>query len=161
LLVLLYAQPVARIVELTVHDVIQDETGVSIRLGDPPSPVPEPFAGLLLRLLDARPSMTTATNQNSPWLLPGRRAGRPMEANTIRKRISAAGIPNVRARTATLRQLVLQAPAPVVAGMLGFHPVHAAFVTRQAGTDWSSYAASAGAVGPGSGSAPGVFAVEG
>ena len=26
--------------------------------------------------------------------------------------------------------------------MLGFHPVHAAFVTRQAGTDWSSYAAS-------------------
>ncbi|MEY9892644.1 hypothetical protein ABIA35_005164 [Catenulispora sp. MAP12-49] len=82
-----------------------------------------------------------ATNRNSPWLLPGRRAGRPMEANTIRKRLALAGLPNLHARTAALRQLVLQVPAPVVAGMLGLHPVHAAFVTRTAGADWSRYAA--------------------
>jgi hypothetical protein len=63
-----------------------------------------------------------------------------MTPNYIRKRISSAGVPNVFARTAALRELVLQAPAPVVAGMIGIHPVHAAFVTKQAGTDWSRYA---------------------
>jgi integrase len=139
--VLLYAQPIARIVQLTMQDIVLDDVGLWLRLGDPPSPVPEPFADLLLRLLDQRPSMAMATNQNSQWLLPGRRAGQPMEANTIRKRLALAGIPNLHARTAALRQLVLQAPAPVVAGMLGIHPVHAAFVTRQAGADWSRYAA--------------------
>lgn len=141
LLVLLYAQPIARIVQLTLQDVVHDDAGLWLRLGDPPSPVPEPFADLLLRLRDQRPSMAMATNQSSQWLLPGRRAGRPMEANTIRKRLALAGIPNLNARTAALRQLVLQAPAPVVAGMLGIHPVHAAFVTKHAGADWSRYVA--------------------
>lgn len=140
LLVLLYAQPISRIVRLTVQDVVQDDTGVWLRLGDPPSPVPEPFASVLLCLRDQRPNMTMATNEASRWLLPGGRAGQPMEANTVRKRLALAGIPNLHARTAALRQLVLQAPASVVAGMLGFHPVHTAFVTRQAGADWSRYA---------------------
>ena len=111
-----------------------------IRLGDPPSPVLEPFADLLLQLLCSRPSMSMPTNLASPWLLPGRRPGNPMTSGTIRKRIISAGVPNVFARTAALRQLVLEAPAPVVAGMLGFHPVHTAFVTKQAGADWSRYA---------------------
>lgn len=58
----------------------------------------------------------------------------------IRKRLRAAGFPTHQARTAAFRQLVLEAPAAVIAEMLGYHPVHAAFVTRQAGTDWSHYA---------------------
>ncbi|MEV5086119.1 hypothetical protein AB0K74_48200 [Streptomyces sp. NPDC056159] len=41
-LVLLYAQPVTRIVRLTTNDVIDDGTTVTVRLGDPPSPLPEP-----------------------------------------------------------------------------------------------------------------------
>ncbi|MFE5550177.1 hypothetical protein ACFQ71_41490 [Streptomyces sp. NPDC056534] len=42
-LVLLYAQPVSRIVRLT----IDDETTVTVQLGDPPSPLPEPVADLM------------------------------------------------------------------------------------------------------------------
>lgn len=38
------------------------------------------------------------------------------------------------------KRMVLQAPACVVAEMLGFHPIHAAFVTRQAAAGWSRYA---------------------
>lgn len=141
LLVLLYAQPVARTVQLRIDDVLREKDGgVSIRLGSPASPVPEPFASLLLQLLRNRPSMSMPTNQASPWLLPGRRPGNPMAAATIRKRIIKAGVPNVFARTSALRQLVLEAPAPIVAGMIGIHPVHAAFVTKQAGADWSRYA---------------------
>ncbi|XVQ15772.1 hypothetical protein ACQP1W_25630 [Spirillospora sp. CA-255316] len=49
-LVLLYAQPVSRLVRLAVHDVIHDDGQVSPRLGDPPTPVPEPFAAMLTEL---------------------------------------------------------------------------------------------------------------
>lgn len=140
MLVLLYAQPVTRIARLAVADVLQEPEGVFLRLGTPLSPVPEPFAGLLLRLLQDPPDVGTTTNRDSPWLLPGGRVGQPMTANYIRKRVSRAGVPNVFARTAVLRELVLQAPAPVVAGMIGIHPVHAAYVTKHAGTDWSKYA---------------------
>lgn len=141
LLVLLYAQPISRIVRLTVNDVLRDDAGrVSIRLGEPPSPVPQPFAEVLLRFMDQRPSMSTATNQTSPWLIPGRRVGEPMTPARIRKRLRAADFPTHQARTAALRQLVLEAPAAVIARMLGYHPVHAALVTCQAGTGWSRYA---------------------
>ncbi|GGU06955.1 hypothetical protein GCM10010272_60290 [Streptomyces lateritius] len=43
-LVLLYAQPVTRIVRLDVDDVTDDGTAVTVRLGDPPSSFPEPVA---------------------------------------------------------------------------------------------------------------------
>ena len=46
-LVLLYAQPVSRIVRLTIDDVTDDGTTVTVRLGDPPSPLPEPVADLM------------------------------------------------------------------------------------------------------------------
>jgi hypothetical protein len=39
-----------------------------------------------------------------------------------------------------LRQLVLQAPAPVVAQALGFHPVTAHRHAADAGGTWKSYA---------------------
>ncbi|WP_236076353.1 hypothetical protein [Streptomyces coffeae] len=47
-IVLLYAQPVSRIVPLTVDDVIRDSGAVLLRLGEPASPVPAPVAVLLL-----------------------------------------------------------------------------------------------------------------
>lgn len=49
-LVLLYAQPVSRIVRLTTDDVINDAGQVLIRLGHPPLPVPEPVAAMLFGL---------------------------------------------------------------------------------------------------------------
>ncbi|WP_438319352.1 hypothetical protein ACSHWO_34755 [Streptomyces sp. HUAS TT3] len=41
-LVLLYAQPVSRIVCLTIDDITDDGTVIAVRLGDPPSPLPSP-----------------------------------------------------------------------------------------------------------------------
>jgi hypothetical protein len=46
----------------------------------------------------------------------------------------------LHARTATIRQLVLQAPPSVVAGMLGYHVVHTEAVAVQAGGSWKKYA---------------------
>lgn len=82
-LMLLFAQPASRIVLLTTEDLIQDADGqVLIRLGDPPAPVPEPFADLLLQARDQRTNMNT-NNRDATWLFPGRRAGRPMHPNSL------------------------------------------------------------------------------
>jgi integrase len=140
LLVLLYAQPVTKVVTLTTSDITHDNGTLLIRLGDPPAPVPEPFAALLTRYLSSRPNQTTATNPASSLLFPGRRAGQPLHPTTLRLRLAAAGIPNITGRTAALRDLLLEAPAPVVASMLGYNSKRAEHTAAEAGATWKNYA---------------------
>lgn len=83
-IVLLYAQPVSRIVRLSVEDVIHDGDTVLLRLGEPASPVPAPVATLLLEHIANRDNMNTATNPASRWLFPGRRAGQPARRPPVR-----------------------------------------------------------------------------
>ena len=111
-----------------------------IRLGEPPAPVPEPFASLLLSHTGQRLDLTTATNADARWLFPGRRGGQPMDPASIEKRLHLAGIPARNGRTAALRQLVLQAPAPVIADMLSYSHQGTARVAAEAGSPWSRYA---------------------
>jgi hypothetical protein len=133
-------QPLTRVLSLTLDDVIQGDGQVAIRLGAPPAPVPEPFAALLLRHMGQRLILTTATNADARWLFPGRRGGQPMTPDTVERRLKLAGIPARRGRSAALRQLVLQAPAPVIATMLGYSHDGTAQVAAQAGSPWSRYA---------------------
>ena len=139
-LMLLYAQPLTRILRLRLDDVTEHDGQVAIRLGDPPTPVPAPFAELLLRHRRSRPNLTTATNPDAPWLFPGRRGAQPMTPTALEKRLRQQGIPTITSRTAALRHLVLQAPAPVVARMLGYTHDHTARLVSEAGGAWSRYA---------------------
>jgi hypothetical protein len=109
---LLYAQPLTRVVRLTLDDVIRDGDQVLLRLGEPPTPVPGPVAGLLLEWAGSRGNMNTATNRNSPWLFPGRRAGQPMNPNVLAALVNDIGIPSIVGRTSAIRQHVLGMPAP-------------------------------------------------
>ncbi len=59
---------------------------------------------------------------------------------TLQERLRQAGIPLVHGRTAALRQLVLQAPAPVVASMLGYHDETTTKVAADVGSPWARYA---------------------
>ena len=140
ILILLFAQPVSRIIRLTLDDVTDTADGFHLRLGDPPTPVPEPFADLVRAYLTARPNLTGAANPDSTLLFPGRRAGQPLHPTSLRMRLYAAGIPNVTGRTAALRHLLLQAPAPVVAGMLGYRAQTAEIIAAEAGNTWKNYA---------------------
>ncbi|WP_326809790.1 hypothetical protein OIE62_40150 [Streptomyces scopuliridis] len=63
-IVLLYAQPLSCVVQLTIDDVIRDGNAVLLRLGEPPSPVPAPVAALLLEHITNR-GKNTATNPAS------------------------------------------------------------------------------------------------
>ncbi|GAA3740399.1 hypothetical protein HDA32_002633 [Spinactinospora alkalitolerans] len=141
-LMLLFAQPASRIVLLTTEDLTQDANGqVLIRLGDPPAPVPEPFTDLLLQARDQRTNMNT-NNRDATWLFPGRRAGRPLHPHGLADLIRDIGVPGTAVRTSALRQLVLQAPAPVIAQALGFHSKTTTRVVSQAGGTWNRYAPS-------------------
>ena len=50
------------------------------------------------------------------------------------------GLPMRTARISALRQLVLQAPAPVIAGALGFHHTTTTRQHTNAAGPWSRYA---------------------
>jgi hypothetical protein len=142
-LMLLFAQPATRIVRLTIDDITRTADGqVFIRFGEPASPVPEPFATLLLQATSQRDNLQTATNPGARWLFPGRRAGQPLHASTLSELVRDLGVPAVAGRTAALRQLVLQAPAPVVARALGYHHNTTTRVATEAGTPWSHYVSS-------------------
>lgn len=141
MLILLYAQPLSRITRLTIGDITTDEQGqMLIRLGDPPAPIPAPFDAIVNDYLATRPNLTTATNPNSNWLFPGRRAGQPLHPTSIRHRLSTIGIPNLPGRSRALREMLLQAPPAVVAGMLGYHTGKAEAIAAETGATWKSYA---------------------
>ncbi|WP_143831744.1 phage integrase family protein [Nocardiopsis sp. CNR-923] len=139
-LALLFAQTLSRICRFTLDDLVEEDGRLSIRFGDPPTPVPEPFAELLRDFATRRPNLTTATNPGARWLFPGRRAGQPMDTSTLAGRMRKNGLPTFHGRTAAIRQLALQAPAPVVARMLGYHHVHITALAAEAGSPWSHYA---------------------
>ncbi len=92
-IVLLYAQPLTRVVRLTI-----DGDHVLLQLGDPPSPIPGPFADLLLEWINSRDNMNTATNRGSRWLFPGRRAAQPMNPYSLAASINDLGIPTTAGR---------------------------------------------------------------
>ena len=132
-LLLLYALPISRILRLTRHDLLDADDELFLRLGDPPSPVPGPLAPLLRQLADASPPQ-------HGWLFPGRNSGQPITHRALFFKLRKLGFAVGEARVSALRQLVLQAPAPVIAAALG---VHHTTTTRQAvnaGTTWSRYA---------------------
>ncbi|WP_433232532.1 hypothetical protein [Actinomadura formosensis] len=134
-LMLLYAQPASRLVQLTTDDVLREDNDVLIRLGDPPTPVPAPFSDLLLRAKNA----STDNGSTASWLFPSR-AGRPLHSRSLADQVRRMGIPGAAGRVAALRQLVLQAPAPVIAQALGFHDKTTTQLAAQAGGAWNRYA---------------------
>lgn len=140
-IVLLYAQPLSRVVRLTTDDVIRHGDQVLLRLGEPPSPVPGPVSALLLQWIDQRTNMNTATNRDSSWLFPGRRARQPMHPETLGALVRALGVPTVAGRVGAIHQHVLDMPAPVVADALGYHHVTTTKIAAHAAASWSRYAA--------------------
>jgi Phage integrase family len=139
LIMLLYAQPTSRLVRLSITDVILEGGQVALRLGDPPSPVPEPFAALLLSYLSQRTYPQTMANPDSRWLFPGRRPGQPLHENTLRAQIRQLGVSGT-SRHAAIRHLVLQVPPPVVAKALGYHHKTTTQLAAEGGGNWNSYA---------------------
>ncbi|MGP0023423.1 MAG: hypothetical protein ACLPKE_08660 [Streptosporangiaceae bacterium] len=74
-----------------------------------------------VRLADASPARRLKARKGQRhlpgrwWLFPGQRVGQPLTPGALRQQLQAFGIPTTQARASAFRQLVLQAPAPIVA----------------------------------------------
>ncbi|MBT2453043.1 hypothetical protein J7F03_39685 [Streptomyces sp. ISL-43] len=139
-LVLVYAQPVSRIVRLTIDDITDDGTTISVCLGDPPSPLPESIAELMRAYVHSRQHLPYASSRSARWLFPGHQPGQPMNPASLQAHPREIGVPPRRGRTSAIRQLVLQAPAPVIAKALGYDGKTATRLVTEAGGTWSRYA---------------------
>ncbi|MGV9652167.1 hypothetical protein [Streptomyces sp. NPDC003554] len=74
------------------------------------------------------------------WLFPSRQPGQPMDPTGLQAQLREIGVPPQRGRTSAIRQLVLQAPAPVIAKALGYHDKTATRLVAESGGTWSQYA---------------------
>jgi hypothetical protein len=129
---------------MTIDDIITGHSGeVSIRLPGGPLPLPHPFGDIFTTLIMTRPNMNTATNHDSRWLFPGRHADQPVTPNTLRMACIKMGIDLTPAKRSALRQLVREAPAPVVADMLGYSYQTLDRHAQQAAATYQNYAAHA------------------
>ncbi|MCL7380432.1 hypothetical protein [Streptomyces sp. 35G-GA-8] len=63
-----------------------------------------------------------------------------MTSGTLETRLRDLGFPTHRGRTSAIRPLVLQAPAPVVARMLGYNDDYTTRLAEAAGGTWKRYA---------------------
>jgi hypothetical protein len=142
LLVLLYAQPVARVARLTASQVTASGDTAQIRLGAAPILLPEPVAGLARQLLEGKHGhATTGAGDPSPWLFPGGQPGRPVSSGHLGQRLKDIGIQPGQARSTALFQLASELPAALLARMLGIHIDVAVTWQRLSSGDWTAYAA--------------------
>ena len=139
-LVVLYAQPLARICALTNADVATDGAIVTVRLGGDRLELPEPFATLIQSLPQPR-RQGVAEQLPGDWLFPGQRAGRHLGPASLGRRLRVIGIEPRRARLAALDQLSTQIPPAMLAGVLGLKTSHVVRHTTRSGGDWAHYAA--------------------
>jgi hypothetical protein len=144
-LLLCYGQQLSRIAVMTtdqVHRHNHPDDVVSLHFGTHAITVPEPLAGLLTELLDSRRShLGVGSPATSPWLFPGHLPGRPITPSRLGERLRRLGVRAMPGRRATLLQLAAEVPAAVLAELLHLTPGTATRWTRDAGGDWSRYAA--------------------
>ena len=120
MLVLLLAQPVTRIARMQRSQIVRAQAGIRLHLTKDPIDLPAPFSALVSAYLDQPATSGTIARNASPWLFPGGLAGRPIHPTTLTNRLHAAGIDLIGAKNAALRELVREAPPPVVAAQLGY-----------------------------------------
>jgi len=144
-LVLLYAQPVSRILMLTSDRVVTNGPDVVIHLGATPLELPEPLAQLTVTLARERPGRaSTATGGAAPpWLFQGMRVGTPLDETYFHRRLKRLGITPLRARTGALISLAGSMPPTILADLIGISESGAGKWYQLAGGEWGRYAADA------------------
>ena len=139
-LVVIYGQPISRIVTLTTAHVEIDRERVCLRLGHHPLDLPEPLA-TLIQDLPTRRRDGTAEHLPNTWLFAGSHAGAPLNANSLAIRLQSIGIDPRRMRVAAADQLARELAPAVLAEVLGIGHGTAARAVSRAGGDWANYAA--------------------
>ncbi|MCI2422880.1 site-specific integrase [Saccharopolyspora sp. K220] len=143
LLLLLYAQRIATITQLTVDDIHNNDNAVTITFGRVPVTLPEPLAALARELVATRKanSIIAAPAGSSPWLFPGRRPGHPIGDDALGNRLQRIGLNPRQDRSTALFALATELPAAILARILGIHIAVAVQWQQTSSGDWTAYAA--------------------
>ncbi len=138
-IMLLYAQPLTRVLRLADGDLTRDDDGQAwLNLGDPPSPVRPRSTNCSAS--SPPPAMTTSPSTTpAPGCSPAARPDSPPTTRAWPSSSATTACPCAPRRVAALRQLVLQVPAPVIADALGFHHTTTTRQHLNAGAPWSNY----------------------
>jgi hypothetical protein len=143
ILLLLFAQPVTKVAALRTSAITFAENDLAISLGKEPIPVPPPFANMLAGYVDSRPHLRAAGGlATSPWLFPSVRPGRHRQPQEIMERLGRLGIDLLGARNTALQSLVVAAPPPLVAELLGYSYNTAQRHAEIAAQPWARYVTS-------------------
>ncbi|MFB9732648.1 recombinase XerD [Ornithinimicrobium kibberense] len=140
MLLLLYAQPLVKVVAFPTSIVDDRDMGMSITLGAHATDVPEPFASLIRGHLAARPNLRTGAGSDSSWLFPSTLAGRHLHPNTVMDRLRDLGVNLLGARNRAIGELVLECPPALVADALGYSHQVAFLHADKAAEPWARYA---------------------
>lgn len=141
MLLLLYAQPFPILTNLR-HDHIDHDRQAqitTITFARDPVDVPPPFDAILIDQLANRAWTSTAANNDTTWLFPGRRPGLPLTEASLQRKVRNLGIVLRHAKAAALADLVTACPPPVVARMLGYSNTTTNRHAQAAGTTWQHY----------------------
>lgn len=139
-LIVLYAQPLAHILTLTVDDVIVTSTGVQLMLGTDALELPEPLATVIQQLPHRRRA-SPAEQLPTRWLFVGSHADKPLTVNALGNRMRAIGIQPRRFRIAAAEQLAREIPPAMLADVLGLKIESISRHTSIAKGQWANYAA--------------------
>lgn len=120
LILLLYGQPLSRICALRNENIVSDEEGLWLRIGQQRAPIPFPFAMVFQAYLDSERPNTRLYNKASPFLFPGQKVGNSISVNQMHGSLNKVGIDILPSRNKALLEHVKTCPAPIVAEMLGY-----------------------------------------
>jgi hypothetical protein len=142
LLLILYAQKIATISQLTADDVTIDGGTVAITFGTSPVVLPAPLASLVRELIATRRGKAKiGTPDDVTWLFPGGRPGQPFGDDRIGERLHKIGIRPKQDRATALFTLATELPAAILARLLGVHIKVAVQWQKASAGDWAAYAA--------------------
>jgi hypothetical protein len=142
LLLLLYAQPLAKISRITRDQVRSQAGDTQLVLGTHPLRVPPPLNQLLQRLAgNRRGHAAFGHTDQHPWLFPGGAPGQPLSTAHLTRRLATHGIHVRASRNSALFDLAGHLPAVVLSKLLGISINTATNWNHRAGTTHAAYAA--------------------
>lgn len=140
LFLLLFAQPLTRIVAMRTDQVTLASHTVHVAFHDVPIQMPTPLDDLIREHLSRRGKSLYAS-RDTGWLFPGGNPGMHLATENLRSQLVAIGIKPYEARKASLFQLAGDVPAPVLAELIGITDNNAANWAKLAARDWTGYIA--------------------
>lgn len=139
-LILLHAQPAAKIVTLTTDDLLTRGDDTYLRLGAEPLLLLPPLDELLAALPVAKPFGTASILADPRWLFTGKNAGTHLHPASLTRRMHKLGITARAGRNTALLHLASTTPPAVFASLIGINISTATRWAALAGAAWNSYA---------------------